>query len=87
MPSWKNLKIFLLGAAWVALLSLGPVAWTLYEWLTDPSDPSISWPKLRGLVLTCAGPAVVAYWRKHKALLDECPPEIEDSEAEPKKDL
>ena len=68
-PCWENVKVFLLGALWVVLLSLGPVAWTLWSWLTNPYDNTVSWPQLGGLFGTCAGPTLIAYWRKHKALL------------------
>jgi len=72
-PKWSDLKVFLLGALWIVLLSLGPVAWTIWMWVTDPVDNTISWHQLAGLAGTCAGPALVAYWRKHKALLEPPP--------------
>ena len=69
MPSWSELKVFLWGAVWVVLLSLGPVLWVIWSWVTDPYDQTISWHQLAGLAGTCTGPALVAYWRKNRALL------------------
>jgi MFS family permease len=78
MPTWKNLKVFLLGALWTVMLTLGPVVWTIWQWVTDPNDGSISWRKLLGLAGACAGPALLAYYQKHKALL-ALPPDLEET--------
>ena len=72
-PKWPTLRVFLLGLLWQVLLSSGPIAWTIWSWLTNPYDNSISWRQLLGLYGVCAGPALAAYWRKHKAMLE--PPE------------
>ena len=69
MPEWKDVNVFVWGATWVILLSLGPVLWTIRSWLTDPLDNTISWRQLANLAFWCAGPALVAYCRKNKALL------------------
>lgn len=73
VPSWRNLKIFLWGALWIVLGALGPVGYTIWSWVTDPLDPTIDWHHLLKLAGACAGPALVAYWRKHKALLSPPP--------------
>ena len=65
--SWhQRLRFFALGATWAALLSLLPVAVTLWDMIVNWSNP-IDWAQVYRLTASCAGPALVAYWRKHKA--------------------
>ena len=72
LPPWPKVKIFLLGAVWAVLASLGPVAILVYDWLKRWDDP-IDWGMVIHLAEVTAGTALVMYWRKYKALL-QIPP-------------
>jgi hypothetical protein len=64
----QRVRFFALGAMWAALLTMGPVGITLWDWVKHYNDP-IDWTQIIKLSGASAGPALVAYWQKHKALL------------------
>jgi hypothetical protein len=72
MPTWRNFKLFMLGAVWAAISSIGPAAVVIWDSLTNYTDP-VDWMQVGRVALVCAGGGVVAFYRKHKALL-EIPP-------------
>ena len=72
LPSWLNLKVFLLGAVWATLGGLSPTLVILYDWITHWKDP-IDWTMFTHLAVSNAAMALVAYVRKHKALLSPPP--------------
>ena len=74
-PAWK-VKALAIACAGAALTSLTPVAETIWEWLRDPYDKSIAWKQLTRLFIACAGPAILAEYRRHRAWL-KAPPGTE----------
>lgn len=69
------LKVFLLGMIWTVCLSMAPVGVMLVYWLQHWDDAP-DWNMFAQVFVTCAIGAVVAYWRKYKALL-ALPPSLE----------
>ena len=64
----QRLRFFSLGLTWAVLLTMGPVAVTLWDMTQNYSDP-VDWRQVEKLGLASAVPAGLAYWQKHKALL------------------
>jgi hypothetical protein len=63
IPSYAAVKTFFLGALWVVLLSLPAVAVEM----TD--DYELDWRHLLKVGGAVAGPGLVAYWRKYRAMI------------------
>jgi len=71
LPTWKNLKIFLLGLLWCCVLASGPF---LYEvWDAAHNYDKIDWTHIEIETSLVFGPAAGAYWRKYKALIAPVP--------------
>ena len=64
----QRLRFFSLGLTWAVLLTMGPVAVTIWDMIQHYSDP-VDWWQVGKLALASALPAAAAYWQKHKALL------------------
>lgn len=65
--TWQQrARFFALGAMWAVLLTMGPVTVTLWDMAHNYTDP-IDWHEIEILFVASAGPALVAYWQKHKA--------------------
>lgn len=71
IPTWKNLKIFLLGLVWCCLGGSGTVAYELWD---AKHWSEIDWGHIRNATALTVGPVAIGYWRKYRALISP-PPE------------
>ena len=69
MSWWRGLRIFALGCIWAGIGGLGPAAMALWQDLTTYQDYGVGWHNIGWMALAGAGPGVLGFWRKHKALL------------------
>lgn len=81
----QKLRFFVLGASWAVLLTMGPVGITLWDAVQHYNDP-VDWPQIEKLAAASAVPALIAYWRKHKALLEIPPGLVVPDEFKPNRD-
>lgn len=72
VPDWTNLRVFLLGSLWAALMGLGSAAALVGDELL--ANQTVSWPQIWRMAAYGVAAGVIAFARKHKALLTPCPP-------------
>lgn len=71
IPSWKNIKIFLLGLVWCLLGTLPQAAFELWD---SQHYDQIDWGHIKIALAVTVVPMLGAYWRKYRALISP-PPE------------
>jgi hypothetical protein len=71
MPSWSNFKVFIWGAVWSAAIALAPVVVLVTGWWQ--AGQPIDWALIQRTAAVSCVAGLVAYGRKHKALLSPPP--------------
>ncbi len=72
IPKWPQVKVFLWGAIWTIGCALAPTGVIILDWVRRWDDPP-DWTMIAHMSATSCIFGLIAYVRKHKALLQEPP--------------
>lgn len=70
IPSWKNVRVFVLGLLWCCMGGLGPAVYEIWD---AQHYEDVDWNHIRISIGLGVAPMAIGYWRKYRALVT--PPE------------